>query len=111
VVKQQLALEQDRLGLEGDRFVVVHGCAAGADKAADEFVLEARSELVVHERYPADWVKHGKAAGMIRNREMARAGADLCLAFWDGLSKGTAGMISEAVRAGIPVRIIPAVKP
>lgn len=51
--------------------------------------------------FPADWKTHGKAAGPIRNREMAEAGADALLALWDGESKGTSSMIQEAVRAGI----------
>ena len=56
-------------------------------------------------RHPADWDKHGKAAGMIRNREMVALGADICLAFPIGRSPGTRACIREAQRAGIPVRV------
>ena len=32
---------------------------------------------------PADWGQYGRAAGMIRNRNMCRKGAYLCVAFLD----------------------------
>lgn len=94
---------------------VVHGACqdkegmlCGADRFANEWAWnrDARSDP-----HPADWNTHGKAAGPIRNREMAELGAYLCVAFWDGRSPGTRDMIEQAVRAGIPVRIVPAVKP
>ncbi len=37
---------------------------------------------------------------------MADSGADLCLAFWDGLSDGTRHMMSLAQMRGIPVEEI-----
>jgi hypothetical protein len=84
--------------------IIVEGGAAGADAHAREW---AAMKMVRNISYPADWEKHGKAAGMIRNREMAHDGADVCLAFWDGKSKGTGNMIATAVANGIPVRIWP----
>ena len=63
------------------------------------------------ERHPADWDRHGKGAGPIRNRAMAKSGADRCLAFWDGESRGTLDMITVATKHGIPVRIVPKAKP
>lgn len=56
------------------------------------------------EPHPADWSTHGKAAGPIRNQQMADARADLCLAFPGG--KGISDMVRRAERAGIPVRHI-----
>jgi hypothetical protein len=47
--------------------VVVHGGAAGADTIAGEVARELGFEV---RRYPADWDRHGKAAGPIRNSEM-----------------------------------------
>jgi hypothetical protein len=44
---------------------------------------------------PADWNKHGKAAGMIRNREMGLMATHL-IVFWDGRSKGTRNMLEFA---------------
>ena len=58
------------------------------------------------ETHPAGWEEFGKPAGFIRNAEMARSGADLCLAFWDGHSGGTADMMARAREQGIPVEEI-----
>ena len=54
----------------------------------------------------ANWDRYGSRAGVIRNYEMARAGADLCIACWDGTSTGTKNMIDQARKYGIPVEII-----
>ena len=37
--------------------------------------------------FPADWEKHGRGAGFVRNKQMAEYATHL-LAFWDGKSKG-----------------------
>jgi predicted polyphosphate/ATP-dependent NAD kinase len=79
--------------------ILVHGACSGADTLADRWAK--RNEVTVVQ-YAADWAVHGRAAGPIRNRDMARCGADLCIAFAGG--KGTANMIAEATAAGIPVR-------
>ena len=82
--------------------LIVHGAARGADRIADE---EA-GKLGLHtEPHPADWERHGKAAGVIRNEEMAALGASLCVAFWDGRSRGTWDMIERAKTHSIPYEI------
>jgi hypothetical protein len=90
-------------------FVVVHGaCPSGADAHADAWVLRRDHpwELQVHaERHPAIW-STGKAAGFQRNADMARLGADICLAFWRAESAGTGHMIRLAEEAEIPVKVI-----
>ncbi|MEV2277273.1 hypothetical protein AB0I72_16980 [Nocardiopsis sp. NPDC049922] len=53
------------------------------------------------EPHPARWTEHGRAAGPIRNKHMARLGADGCIAFPGGA--GTRDMIASARAAGIPV--------
>lgn len=83
---------------------VVHGNAAGADRIAHQ---EAQKLGLLVEPHPADWEQHGKSAGPKRNREMARLGADLCIAFWDGSSTGTAHMMDKAREQGIPVEVVP----
>lgn len=90
--------------------LLVHGgCVTGADDIARRWAKQAAvRDLVDQEPHRADW-SQGRAAGPIRNHEMASLGADLCLAFWDGISKGTLDMITQAVRYGIPVKIIPKV--
>ena len=78
---------------------IVSGGARGVD-GAGEWWAEYRRIPV--KRFPADWARHGKAAGPIRNREMAEY-ADALIAVWDGKSKGTANMILEMHRLGKPV--------
>jgi hypothetical protein len=57
------------------------------------------------EAHRADWSKHLRAAGVIRNQEMVDAGADVCFAFPTGEAKGTRDCIRRAEKAGIPVTI------
>lgn len=86
-----------------DDVVIVHGDAAGADRIAHQ---EAEKLGLLVEPRPADWETHGRRAGYLRNVEMAAAGAELCIAFWDGRSKGTSMMIDIAKRSRIPVEIV-----
>lgn len=58
------------------------------------------------EAHPADWRSCGRAAGLIRNQRMVDLGADLCLAFPLGESRGTWDCVARARKAGIEVRII-----
>jgi hypothetical protein len=93
-----LALEHEQSGC-----MVVHGNAKGADRIAGE---EAGKLGLPVEAHPADWNRYGRRAGPIRNAEMAKAGADLCIAFYDGQSAGTKHMIAAARQHDIPVEII-----
>lgn len=63
------------------KLTVVHGaCPTGADQLADEWAAE-NPEWVDVERHPADWGRYAHIAGVVRNQQMIRAGADRCLAF------------------------------
>ena len=81
---------------------VVSGGAKGADALGEQYAKTYNIPLTV---FKADWNKHGKAAGPIRNREMAKY-ADGLIAFWDGVSKGTGNMITEATNAGIKTHVL-----
>jgi hypothetical protein len=86
--------------------LVVHGACidkrtkelSGADRWADEW---ARDRGVEVEPHPADWATWGKAAGPMRNKQMAEAGAHGCIAFPGG--GGTANMVRHAEAAGIKI--------
>jgi hypothetical protein len=93
---------------EGDtELVVVHGCAKGADMAADDWVRRARQNWpVIPERHPADWKTNGRSAGMLRNLAMARLGADLCLGFIRDGSRGAMAMVRMAEEHDIPTKVV-----
>lgn len=84
------------------RVIIVSGHAHGADTMGERF---AKEQGLTVEFHPAKWRALGKAAGMIRNVEMARA-SDALIAFWDGRSRGTAHMISFARRRGLEVSVV-----
>lgn len=85
-----------------DTLIISGGCRTGADDMA--FNL-CRKENIPFTEYPADWATHGKAAGPIRNRKMAEA-CDECIAFWDGVSRGTRNMIEQCAKLGKKVTVI-----
>jgi hypothetical protein len=78
---------------------VVHGNAGGADRIAHQ---EAQKLGLLVESHPAAEYGHPLA----RNRAMAALGAELCIAFWDGRSTGTAHMMTQAREHGIPVEVV-----
>lgn len=80
--------------------IIIVGGAPGADTLAEEWAdcFGVRKRVFL-----ANWAKHGKAAGPIRNQQMIDEGKpDLVIAFPGG--RGTADMIRRAESAGIPVR-------
>jgi len=94
------------LKLIPDIELIIEGGAPGADTLAKEVADELNIPVL---EFRAEWDKHGKAAGPIRNRKMLVEGRpDLVLAFHDDISKskGTKDMINQARAFGVPVRII-----
>lgn len=81
---------------------IVCGKAKGADKLGENFAEE--NDLTI-KYFPARWDKFGNAAGQIRNEDMAKYSTHL-IAFWDGISSGTKGMIKYAKKYGLKIRII-----
>jgi hypothetical protein len=87
---------------------VVSGGASGIDFAAKR-LCESTGPTVYdkhffgrYKEFPAEWDKHGKAAGPIRNKEMAEY-ADALLLIWDGDSKGSANMKKEMLKLNKPI--------
>lgn len=88
--------------LQTDTVVIVSGHATGADSLGERYASEKGLSVELH---PADWQRHGRAAGPIRNEEMASV-ADALIAFWDGQSRGTKNMIDTANAKGLKVAIV-----
>jgi hypothetical protein len=83
-----------------DRLVVVHGaCRYGADAIADQW---AASHGVTVQRFPADWRRYGRMAGMIRNTTMVATDPHRCVAFIHRHSPGATHCAETARHAGIP---------
>jgi hypothetical protein len=82
--------------------VVISGGARGADTLGEVWAAKNKHEF---KRFPADWDKYGKKAGYIRNEQMANV-ADVLVAFWDGVSKGTSNMIDIMNKLNKPVRVV-----
>ncbi|WP_082406149.1 DUF2493 domain-containing protein [Achromobacter xylosoxidans] len=80
---------------------LVHGNATGVDADAG-YVAEMRGLPV--KVFPADWKTHGRAAGPIRNRQMAEY-AQALVAIWDGKSRGTKNMIEQAKKSMLKVYV------
>lgn len=85
-----------------DDVCIICGMAQGADSLGQEYAINHRTYI---KYYPADWNKHGKKAGILRNIEMAE-NADALVAFWDGESRGTKHMIEIAKEKGLEVRVV-----
>ncbi len=89
--------------------VVIHGAGRGLDTWAGLWAAER--DGVSQIPMPAQWDRHGKAAGPIRNRKMLEVllALEECghecevHAFPIGESKGTRGMIEMAEKAGFDV--------
>lgn len=78
---------------------VVSGGARGVDLAGEKFAQWTERKLTV---FPADWDKHGKSAGHIRNKQMAEYG-DVLLLIWDGESRGSANMKMNMEKLNKPI--------
>lgn len=82
---------------------VVHGGATGVDAAAACF---AEAYMIPVRVFRPKWGTHGRAAGPIRNRNMAEY-ADALVAIRQAgrMTAGTNSMIREAKNVGIPVYV------
>lgn len=76
--------------------LIVSGGAKGADSFAERYAKEEGISTLI---FKPDWKTHGKAAGFIRNKDIVEA-ADMVIAFWDGISKGTKNSMDHAEKMG-----------
>ena len=89
-----------------DEIEIISGGCSGADTMGEWFAEDNDLKLTVFE---ADWDKYGKAAGPIRNEQMAKYAAEsdrgILIAFPIGKSPGTRNMIKLANQYGLEVYV------
>lgn len=90
-----------------DPVEIVSGHAPGADTLGEKF---AKAYGYPCKIFQADWSTYGKAAGPIRNEEMAKYAAEadrgILVAFPIGESRGTRDMIKLAHQYGLEVEVV-----
>lgn len=97
-----LVLKMDYFVQNLDNVTVISGCCSGADKLGERWAASRDFDIV---RFPAKWKEYGRAAGPIRNEEMAKSATHLVV-FWDGKSKGTKSMIEFGRKYGLKTRVV-----
>lgn len=100
--KGHLFKQLDHFRTKNDVTEIVSGGAQGPDTFGEEYGQLHGIKVTV---FPADWTKHGRAAGPIRNVEMAEY-ADAVVAAWDGVSRGTDHMIKQMHKRKKPVYVV-----
>lgn len=109
----------DDLQADLGHLTIIHGaCPNGVDLIAHVWAQEQMrlNPLRVREwPFPAEWKQFGKPAGYMRNDEMARLGADYCLAWIDACdrfdcrkpkphgSHGASDCVDRARKYNVPV--------
>lgn len=122
--KERAAIEQDVIsaalaGFYMEATVLIHGASHGADLLAARYCQEwnglnedtgqwaSPCEILP---FPADWRRHGNAAGFMRNARMLTEGRpDMALGFVNmplHLSKGSADMARRARKAEVPTFVM-----
>ena len=82
--------------------IIVSGTASGADILGCRYAAEHGLQIELH---LAHWSRQGRAAGPIRNTDMAKC-SDALIAFWDGKSPGTKSMIEIARLYGLRIAVV-----
>jgi len=81
---------------------ILSGKCRGADTLGERFAKEFGIPV---EDHPAEWTKHGKAAGPIRNWEMVE-NATHAIVFDHPLARGSKDLIKQAKVKRLPLRIV-----
>lgn len=80
---------------------IVSGGAKGIDSCAREYAVSHNIKLT---EFLPEYNKYGRAAPLRRNITIIQ-NADLVLAFWDGVSRGTKYVIDNCNKMNIPVKV------
>ena len=82
---------------------ILSGGCRGADALGEQYAKKHGYDIV---RFPALWNKYGRAAGIVRSKEIANT-ADVIICFWDGKSTGTKFLIEYANKLNKVIHIYP----
>ncbi len=81
---------------------IISGGAKGVDTSAREFAVEHRLKLT---EFLPDYKRYGHVSPLKRNITIIE-NADLVLAFWDDVSRGTKYVIDNCRERDIPIKVI-----
>lgn len=81
--------------------LLISGGSKGADAMAEQWAKAHGIETLI---FLPEWSKYGRSAGVMRNQDIIKS-CDLCIAFWDGKSKGTASSIRLCKKYGKPCKV------
>jgi hypothetical protein len=81
---------------------VVSGCARQVYRLGERW---AAARNIPVKRFPAEWERLGKAAGFLRNEQMARY-AEALVAVWDQKSNGSRHMVHRATELELAVLVV-----
>ena len=108
----ELEMAMEQLLVQMPRNVlIIHGACKGVDMTADKIARKLGFNVLP---MPANWKAYGKAAGPIRNKEMLDVAVNgmnvvnAVYAFHKDIenSKGTKDMTNQAMKRGVPVKIL-----
>ena len=81
--------------------MIISGGSKGADAMAEQWAKENGIETLI---FLPNWSLYGRSAGVVRNHDIIKS-CDLCIAFWDGKSKGTASGIRLSQKYNKPCEV------
>lgn len=82
--------------------LIISGGAKGADTLGARYADENGFDKVY---FHVDWEKYGKSAGYVRSNQMVEEATHV-VAFWNGKSKGTQHLITQAIKKKLKVRVV-----
>lgn len=87
---------------EGDQ-IVSGGCWAGGDKFAENIARDNDIDIIIHK---ADWARHGRIAGFLRNTTIAEDCDVLIACVSEDRTGGTEDTIKKAVKLGKKIILV-----
>lgn len=88
--------------LPEDTTEIISGGARGIDSCAREYALAHGIKLT---EFLPEYDKYGRQAPLKRNITIIE-NADMVLAFWDGVSRGTKFVIDNCKKMGVSVKVL-----